>query len=91
MMLCAFHHQYPSFHWHCHLYHIQCQSLYHPLRHGIFASAWIKEQKYWPKYIDGDAVDAYFADKAVGTTDSLEGKIHNIPFYTYTMKELIII
>ena len=56
-------------------------------KRGVFASALIKKRKYWPKYVDGDAVDAHFAGKAVGTTDSLPGKIHGIPFHIYAMKE----
>jgi len=53
----------------------------------VFASALIKKRKYWPKYVDGDAVDAHFESKAVGATDSLKGKMHDIPFHIYAMKE----
>ena len=56
-------------------------------KRGVFASALIKKRKYWPKYVDGDAVDAHFENKAVGATDSLEGKMHDIPFHIYAMKE----
>ncbi len=46
----------------------------------VFAPGWcnclvstlIKKQKYWSKHADGDAVDAHFANKAVGTIKSLE-------------------
>ena len=48
----------------------------------------IKKKKYWPKYIDGDTIDAHSADNAVGTINSLPGKMHYlIPFHTYEMKE----
>ena len=56
-------------------------------KRGVFASALIKKRKYWPKYVDFDAVDAHFEDKAIGATDSLEGKMHDIPFHIYTIKE----
>ena len=47
----------------------------------------IKKRKYWPKYIDGDSIDAHFEGKEVGSIDSLPGKIHNIPFDIFAMHE----
>ena len=37
---------------------------------GVFASALIKKQRYWPKYIKGDAIKAHFENKNVGDADS---------------------
>ena len=56
-------------------------------KRGVFASALIKKRKYWPKYVYGNAINTHFTDKAVGTTDSLLGKMHDIPFHIYAMKE----
>ena len=54
---------------------------------GVFASALIKKQQYWPKYIKGDEIKAHFNDKNVGDTDSWAGTFDNIPFHVYAMKE----
>ena len=54
---------------------------------GVFASALIKKQQYWPRYIRGDKIKAHFADKEVGDTDSWAGKFDNVPFHIYSMKE----
>ena len=32
---------------------------------GVFAGALIKKRRYWPKYIDGEKIDSYFADRDV--------------------------
>jgi Transposase IS4 len=54
---------------------------------GIFAAAVIKKRRYWPKHIDGDAIAAHFTDKAVGDFDVWPGRLENIPFGVYCMKE----
>ena len=56
-------------------------------KRGVYASALIKKHKYWLKYIDGDSIDAYFEGKEVGSIDSLPGKMHNVPFHIFAMKE----
>jgi hypothetical protein len=40
---------------------------------GVFAAAVIKKQKYWPKYVPGDAIDEKMEPAEVGdcTTRSL--------------------
>ena len=54
---------------------------------GVFASALIKKRRYWPKFIRGDNIKAHFDNKEVGETDSWAGKLDNIPFHVYAMKE----
>jgi hypothetical protein len=54
---------------------------------GVYASAVIKKRHYWPKYIDGAAIDARFEDNEIGTTDSLPGIMDGVQFRIYCMKE----
>jgi hypothetical protein len=54
---------------------------------GIYAASVIKKRRYWPKYIDGDNIIAHFADKDIGSFDVLPGKLDNIPFGVFCMKE----
>jgi hypothetical protein len=54
---------------------------------GVFASAVIKNRRYWPTYIDGGAIDSHFEVKDIGTTDSLPGLMDGEQFRIYCMKE----
>lgn len=54
---------------------------------GVYAAALIKKRKYWPKYICGDKFKAHFEDKPVGSVDSIGGKLDNINFDVFCMKE----
>ena len=54
---------------------------------GVFASALIKNRRYWPKYIKDDAIKAHFENKNVGDANSWAGTLDNIPFHVYTLKE----
>ena len=56
-------------------------------KHAVYASALIKKRKYWPKYIKGDAIKQPFDEKAVGDCDSWKGKMEEVPFHVYAMKE----
>ena len=56
-------------------------------KRGVFASALIKKRRYWPKYVDGDEIDKHFENKAISHADSLPGKMHDIPFHIFGMKE----
>jgi len=56
-------------------------------KRGVFASALIKKRRYWPKYVDGDHINDYFENKEVGHADSLPGKMNDIPFHIFGMKE----
>ena len=50
-------------------------------KRGVHATALIKKYKSWPKYIDGDCIDAHCEGKEVGCIDSLPGNMHNVPFH----------
>ena len=54
---------------------------------GVFASALIKKRRYWPKYIRGEEVKEHFNDKEVGDADSWGGKLEDVPFHVFAMKE----
>ena len=54
---------------------------------GVFASAVIKKRRYWPRHIDGAAVDAHMATKEVGGSDVLHGTLDGIPYSVFAMKE----
>ena len=56
-------------------------------KRGVYSSALIKKRRYWPKYIDGDAVRQHFDAKEVGSTDSWPGKLDNQDFHVFAMKE----
>jgi hypothetical protein len=56
-------------------------------KRGVYAAALIKKRRYWPKWIQGDAIDNYFADKDVGEVDALPGVLDNVPFHVFAMKE----
>ena len=54
---------------------------------GVYAHALIKKQRYWPKYVPGDAIKEHFTDKVVGSVDALKGQLDGVPFHLYAMKE----
>ena len=56
-------------------------------KHGVYASALIKNQKYWPKYIKGGAIRDHFKDENVGDCNSWKGSMEEVPFHVYAMKE----
>ena len=49
--------------------------------------ALIKKQRYWPKFVDGEAIDAYMAPKEVGSLDSIVGKLEDQFYSIHCMKE----
>ena len=44
------------------------------MKRGVYASALIKKQKYWTKYIKGDAIRNCFKDKKCGGLRLMEGQ-----------------
>ena len=54
---------------------------------GVYASAVIKKRRYWPKYIDGAAIDSHFDLKEIGTTDSLPGTLDGTNLKVFCMRE----
>ena len=56
-------------------------------KNGLYASAVIKKRRYWPFLIRGDKIDAMFADKDVGATESLRGELDGIKYDVFCLKE----
>jgi hypothetical protein len=54
---------------------------------GVYASALIKKQRYWPRDIPGDDIRCHFDGKEVGHTDRLPGISDGTPFDIFAMKE----
>ena len=63
------------------------QALVKLASHGVYSSAVIKKRRYWPKYIDGRAIDPRFDLKEIGVTDSLPGTLDGVNFKVFCMKE----
>jgi hypothetical protein len=56
-------------------------------RKGLYAGALIKKRRYWPTLVPGNAMDARFADKAVGDVDQVTGVMDNVNYKLFDMKE----
>lgn len=54
---------------------------------GVFSSAVIKKRRYWPRHVDGDAVDKHFDNREVGWADVLPGILNGRRFRLFGMKE----
>ena len=54
---------------------------------GVFASALIKKRQYWQKYFRGKEIKEHFAEKEIGATNSWAGKMDDVPFHVFSMKE----
>ena len=54
---------------------------------GVFAGALIKKYCYWPKHVPENKIEEYFEDKEVGAMDSLKGKLHDVHYDIFCMKE----
>ena len=63
------------------------QGLIELAKRGVFAAASIKKRRYWPKHIRGEEIKAHFADKQVGESDAWSGRLDEIPFDIFAMKE----
>ena len=46
-------------------------------KQGVFAASVVKKRRYWPRYVDGDAIKEFFVDKEVGDADAWAGTLHN--------------
>jgi hypothetical protein len=55
---------------------------------GVFASAVIKKQRYWPKYVPEDSIDDRMKDKEIGDVDALNGTIDGVPYNIMCMKDV---
>ena len=56
-------------------------------RNGVFGLIMVKKRKYWPKFIDGEAIKQHMANKPVGSVDSLPGQKDNQRFHIFAMKD----
>ena len=54
---------------------------------GVFAGALIKKRRFWPKYVPGQAMTEWFADKAVGFVGCVSGVLNNNKYTIWAMKE----
>jgi hypothetical protein len=63
------------------------QTLVELQKFGVFGAAVIKKRRYWPKYIDGDAISNHFVGKQVGHFDILQDKLYGVKFGIFAMKE----
>jgi hypothetical protein len=54
---------------------------------GVFAGALIKKRRYWPKHVPGQAMAAWFADKAVGYVGCVSGVLNSVKYTIWAMKE----
>lgn len=57
------------------------------LKKGVYSSALIKKRRYWPKYVDGAAIDTHFENIEVGGCDALPGVLDGVQFHIFGMKE----
>lgn len=56
---------------------------------GVFATAFIKKRRYWPKYVPGDAIESKMKTKEIGETDSVNGKLDGFKYNLFAMKDNI--
>eukprot|EP00594_Rhizosolenia_setigera_P000610 CAMPEP_0178944722 /NCGR_PEP_ID=MMETSP0789-20121207/3318_1 /TAXON_ID=3005 /ORGANISM="Rhizosolenia setigera, Strain CCMP 1694" /LENGTH=700 /DNA_ID=CAMNT_0020624495 /DNA_START=47 /DNA_END=2146 /DNA_ORIENTATION=- len=54
---------------------------------GVFAAAYIKKRRFWPKYVKGDDIDKFMKDDVVGTTRVHYGILDRIKYYIFNLKE----
>jgi Transposase IS4 len=55
---------------------------------GVFSSAVIKKQQYWPKCIPGNDTDKHFDGNRNGAMESLPGTLGGKAFKVFAMKEV---
>ena len=53
----------------------------------MYASALIKKRRYWPRYIQSDAINDHMLQAEVGDVDAWQGTMDLIPFHVFVMKE----
>jgi hypothetical protein len=63
------------------------QALIELRKNGVYASAVIKKRRYWPRYIDGEAMNERMSGRAVGECDALHGTLDGYPYTVFLMKE----
>ena len=64
------------------------QGLIELRKRGGFGHAVIKKRRYWPKYIKGDKINEAFANKDVGYTDVMVGKLDGVKYYVFCLRDV---
>ena len=54
---------------------------------GIYSSVLIKKCLYWSKGIPWKVIDKRMIDKLIGTTDSISGKLEEVDYNLFIMKD----
>ena len=54
---------------------------------GLFGAVLIKERRYWPDNIKGDAIDSHFASKEVGNFDAVKQVEDDVAYHIFCMKD----
>ena len=54
---------------------------------GVFVAALIKKRRYWPANIKGDAIDAHFVSKEVGTVYAVKQVEYGVAYHVFFMKD----
>jgi len=57
------------------------------LSFGVYSSALIKKQRYWPKDVLGDDIAQHFESKEVGDVDVFPSMMQGYCFFLFAMKE----
>jgi len=63
------------------------QALIEVKKKGLFAAAVIKKRRYWPKHIDGEAINSKLRDEPIGTQTALPGVFDGVHFHIFCLKE----
>ena len=56
-------------------------------KRGVYSSALIKKQCYWPAHIPGDEIKKHFEDMPIGSVDIWPGKMEGVSFAVHCFKE----
>ena len=56
-------------------------------KHGVFASALVKQRRYWTTHIKGDEIKTKLENIEVGTTKRLPGELAGVKFDLFFLKE----
>ena len=63
------------------------QGIIELLKIGVFAGAYIKKRRFWPRFVKGDAIDEKMAYEKVGTIRTVGGIVESIRYYIFNLKE----
>ena len=63
------------------------KSLVELRKKGLFGAALIKNHRYWPENIKGDAINDHFASKEVGNVDAVKKVEDGVAYHVFFMKD----